>query len=347
MVEFAGWDMPIQYTGVIDEHNSVRNAAGIFDVSHMGEIEITGKDATSYVQYLTTNDIAKTYDGKAQYSILCNERGTVIDDVIVYRFSADRYILVVNASNVEKDYEWCKKHVNCDVEVKDISDRFALMALQGPKALSILTGLTDIDVDSIGTYNFAVGSVAGKANCIIAKTGYTGEDGVEIFTSPEDAAPVWQALLERGKPEGVKPAGLGARDTLRTEMKYSLYGHEISDEINPLEAGLAWVVKLDTPDDFIGKDALLKIKEEGTKRKLVAFEMIDKGIPREGYPIHIDDEPAGYVSSGTMSPSTGKAIGIGFIPKNGPKIGAEISIDIRGKSRKAKIVKGPFYKKNI
>ncbi|MBT3181876.1 MAG: glycine cleavage system aminomethyltransferase GcvT [Deltaproteobacteria bacterium] len=344
MVDFADWEMPVQYTGVIDEHKAVRSAAGLFDVSHMGQIEICGKDAEAYVQYLTTNDAKKIIDGKAQYSILCNERGTVVDDVIVYRFTNERYILVVNASNVEKDFNWIKEHERGEIEINDISDSYALIAFQGPKSISILQEFTDIDLDSIETYNFREGMLADKANCIIAKTGYTGEEGVEIFSQPADAPAIWQTLLERGMPQGVRPAGLGARDTLRLEMKYSLYGHEIDDETTPLEAGLSWVVKLDTTDDFIGKQALIEFKEKGATRKLVGFKMIDKGIPRQGYPIITNDKANGIVTSGTMSPSLGEAIGIGFVPKDNGKIGMEFSIDIRGRSRKAEVVKTPFYK---
>jgi len=347
MVEFAGWEMPVQYSGVIDEHRAVRAAGGLFDVSHMGQIEITGSGAEGCVQYLTTNDVKNMTDGKAQYSILCNERGTVIDDVIVYRFSSSRYILVVNASNVEKDFAWCGKNVQGDATVKDLSDSFALIAFQGPKSFSILKEFIDFDLDAITTYSFKIGTVAGKKDCIVAKTGYTGEEGVEIFTAPGDASAVWQALLERGKPAGVVPAGLGARDTLRMEMKYSLYGHEISDDTTPIEAGLSWVVKLDTPDDFIGKKALIEFKEKGAARKLVGFKMTDRGIPRQGYPILVDGEPSGIVTSGTMSPSLGEAIGIGFVPKDAAKTGTVISIDIRGQARKAEVVKTPFYRKQI
>lgn len=344
IVDFAGWEMPVQYTGVIDEHLAVRNAAGLFDVSHMGEIEFTGKNAASLVQYLTTNDISKMTDGRAQYSILCNERGTVIDDIIIYRFTPEHYILVVNASNVEKDFAWCVAHERDGVSVKNLSDDFALIAFQGPKAAEILQPMTDVAIDDIAKYHFRTGTVAGKKNVIVARTGYTGEDGFELFTSPKDAPAVWQALIERGKNTGVKPAGLGARDTLRLEMKYSLYGHEITEETNPIEAGLSWVVKLDTPDDFIGKNKLIEIKKMGLPRKLIGFKMIDRGIPRQDYKIVADGNEIGIVTSGTMSPSLGIAIGIGFVPREMAAIGNKISIDIRGEARKAEIVETPFYK---
>lgn len=346
IVDFAGWEMPVQYSGVIDEHLAVRNAAGLFDVSHMGQIEISGPDAEDYVQYLTTNDVKKMTDGRAQYSIFCNERGTVIDDIIVYRFSKTRYIIVVNASNTEKDFSWCKKNQKGNVTISDLSANFALIAFQGPKAAEILSGLTSQTLSKIENYHFDISSVAGRKDVIIARTGYTGEDGFELFTTPTDSIPIWQALLECGRKFGVKPAGLGARDTLRMEMKYSLYGHEITEETNPIESGLGWVVKLDTPDDFIGKAALLEIKRLETKRKLVGFKMIDPGIPRQGYSIVINGEPRGIVTSGTMSPSLNIGIGIGFVPAEFCGTGTKISVDIRGRSREAQVVETPFYKKD-
>jgi glycine cleavage system T protein (aminomethyltransferase) len=344
MVSFAGWELPVQYSGVIDEHKAVRNAAGIFDVSHMGQIVFTGPDALACVQNLTTNDASKLTDGKAQYSILCNERGTVIDDVIVYRFSENRFMMVVNGSNVDKDFEWCKSHTTGDVKAEDISDSYALIALQGPKAADILSKLTDADLASLPSYSFTEGAIDGKSDCIIARTGYTGEDGFELFCKPEDASAIWQSLIEHGKPLGLLPAGLGARDTLRLEMKFSLYGQEITEETLPIESGLAWVVKMDA-SDFIGRDAIAAAKEKGLNRKLVGFKMTEKGIPRQGYPIMLNDEEVGVVTSGTMSPSLGEAIGIGFVPKSGVSIGDTISIDIRGRGKKAEIVKTPFYKK--
>lgn len=345
IVDFAGWEMPVQYSGVIDEHLAVRNAAGLFDVSHMGQIEIKGTDAEKFVQSLTTNDVKKLTDSRAQYSIFCNERGTVIDDIIVYRFSQTHYIIVVNASNVDKDFAWCKKNEKGNITVTNRSDDFALIAFQGPKAAQILQTFTDTNISEIGTYYFKTGTVAGKKNIIIARTGYTGEDGFELFTSPSDATHIWQSLLEKGKPLGVKPAGLGARDTLRLEMKYSLYGHEITEETNPIEAGLGWVVKLDTPDDFVGKKAIAEAKAKGVTRKLIGFKMTERGIPRQGYNIFIGKENVGIITSGTMSPSLNEAIGIGYVPNDVAKIGNKILIDIRGNKREAIIVETPFYKK--
>jgi aminomethyltransferase len=345
MVEFAGWEMPVQYSGVIDEHKAVRRTAGIFDVSHMGQIEVTGSGATDYVQYLTTNNARKLVDGQAQYSILCREGGGVIDDVIVYRIGEEKYVIVVNAINAEKDLDWLRSNARDDVNLEDISPRYAMIALQGPKSEELLAELSDANLPSIQHYHFHEGGITGK-ECIIARTGYTGEDGFEIFVSPADVVSVWQAILERGKPRGVLPAGLGARDTLRTEMRYSLYGHEITEETNPLEAGLGWVVKLKNDDDFIGKEAIKKIKEEGLARTLVGFKMQESGIPRQGYPIKMGDREVGVVTSGTMSPSLGEAIGIGFVPTEMRGVGTEICIDIRGRSRKATIVETPFYRKD-
>lgn len=345
IVDFAGWEMPIQYTGIIDEHTAVRTSAGLFDVSHMGEIEFEGPDALSCVDYLTVNNVQTLTDGQAQYSILLNERGTVVDDIILYRFKPDRFIMVVNASNVEKDFKWIVSNKKGNVKITNRSADYALIAFQGPKAPSVLKGLTDIDLENLPTFHFRRGTVCGQKDCIVARTGYTGEDGFEIFSSPSSAPLVWQGLLEKGKPLGVVPVGLGARDTLRLEMKYSLYGHEITDETNPLEAGLGWVVKLDKPSDFIGRDALLKVKNEGLKRKLVGFKMIERGIPRTGCDIMNNHDKIGFVTSGTMSPSLKEAIGIGYVPLEFSKEGHKIWVDIRGGHRQAIVVKTPFYKR--
>jgi len=345
MVEFAGWEMPVQYSGVIDEHKAVREAAGLFDVSHMGQIEVTGRGATDYVQHLTTNDVRKLVDGQAQYSLLCRENAGVIDDVIVYRISGEKYVIVVNAINAVKDLDWLESHARDDARIENISPEHAMIAFQGPKSQEILAELTDADLASIGHYHFRSGRIAG-ADCIIARTGYTGEDGFEIFAPPAGVTGVWQAILEKGKPRGVLPAGLGARDTLRTEMRYSLYGHEITEETNPIEAGLGWVVKLNNEDDFIGKRAIKEIKEKGLARTLVGFKMQESGIPRQGYPILIGEKEAGIVTSGTMSPSLREPIGIGFVPIEAREIGTEICIDIRGRSRKAIVVETPFYRKD-
>ncbi len=342
MVEFAGWQMPILYNSVIEEHKSVRSACGIFDVSHMGCFEFTGEKPLDCVQYLTTNNVKNLTNNQAQYSMFLNERGTIIDDIIVYRINEKRILIVVNASNEKKDFNWVINNKTGNVEVKNIHDQLALIAVQGPETAGIMKKISDIKIDNIETFHMGAGTVAGIENCILARTGYTGEDGFEIFAPKDGAVKIWNSLLENG----AKPIGLGARDTLRLEMKYTLYGHEISDETNPIEAGIGWAVKLDT-DDFIGKSAILKIKEEGLKRKLVGFEMIDRSIPRDGYPIVIDDKPQGSVTSGTMSPSLNKGIGIGYVPKEFAKVGTEFSIDIRGRLRLAKVIKTPFYKREV
>lgn len=345
MVDFAGWEMPIQYTGVMDEHRAVRTRAGLFDVSHMGEFEITGKDALACVQYLTVNDVSKLTDGQAQYSVLCTEEGKTIDDIIVYRFSAENFLLVVNAGNLDKDWNWVKKHERGNVTIRNASDETALIALQGPSADTILQRVSDISSKKLLPFHFQEGMIGGKDGCIVSRTGYTGESGVEIFCPSQTASHIWNSLLDAGKKDGLLPVGLGARDTLRLEMKYCLYGHELTPETNPLEAGLGWVVKLDTLDDFIGKAALKKIKAAGLTRKLVGFEMCERGIPREGYAIVSDGKPIGHVTSGTMSPSLGKPIGLGYVTASMGSIGAKFSIDIRGALREAVVVATPFYRK--
>ncbi|MDZ4224459.1 MAG: glycine cleavage system aminomethyltransferase GcvT, partial [bacterium] len=268
IVDFAGFDMPVQYSGVVEEHNAVRKAAGLFDVSHMGEFEFTGPDALPFLEYLTPNSVSKLTDGQAQYSMLCNENGGIVDDLLVYRFNPEKFVMVVNASNIEKDWQWIQKNTGRRTQyaIRNISDQTALLALQGPKAKEIIK--TDLK-----PFHFFEGELFGVKNCTIARTGYTGEDGFEIFCPADQAVTLWQALLKAGAPLGLKPTGLGARDTLRLEARLSLYGHEINDETNPLEAGLSWVVKLDKPFDFIGKQALKKIKEGGLKRQIVGFKM--------------------------------------------------------------------------
>jgi aminomethyltransferase len=345
MVEFGGWNMPVFYSGIIDEHIACRTKAGLFDVSHMGEIEFVGPGALECAEYLTVNHVAALKDRQAHYSILLNERGTVVDDLIVYRFNANRFIFVVNASNIEKDFEWIKAHRRGNAEITNRSNDFALIAFQGPLAAPILKNVVDIAIDDIASFEFRQTSFDNRDTCIVARTGYTGEDGFEIFCAPKAAPTIWQTLLEMGKPKGVVPAGLGCRDTLRLEMKYSLYGHEITDETNPLEAGLGWVVKLEKPSDFVGKEALLKVKQEGLKRKLIGFKMIDRGIPRGDCDIIADGKKIGFVTSGTMSPSLKEPIGIGYVPLEYAREGSKFFIDIRGGQRQAIVVKTPFYKR--
>ncbi len=346
MVPFAGWEMPVQYEGVIQEHKAVRSEAGVFDVSHMGEFEVTGKDSTAWLNRLLTNDVASVQIGQAQYNVMLYDNGGAVDDLIVYRRGPDRWLVIVNASNVDKDFDWMRRHFGfgglSDVKVTDQSMDWALLAVQGPKAPAIVQALTDARLDLINTYRFTEGKVAGVEG-ILARTGYTGEDGFELAVPWNDAPKVWDAVVKGG----AKPAGLGARDTLRLEMKYALYGNDIDQTTNPLEAGLGWVVKLAKGVDFVGKEALEKVKAEGLKRKLVGFEMTERGIPRAGYPLldPATKAPIGKTTSGTQSPSLDRPIGVGYVDSAFSAVGKEIAVEIRGEPRKAVVVQTPFYKK--
>ncbi len=343
MVDFAGWDMPVQYAGLIQEHELVRTGVGLFDVSHMGEIEFKGPGALEEANRLITNDLSRCADGQAVYAGLLNEKGGFVDDVVAYRFSPQHIFICVNASNVDKDFEWMASNAK---QVKPInrSNDFAQIAVQGPKAFAVVQRLCSNSLEGIGTYRFTTGDVAG-APCIISRTGYTGEDGFELYCSPDKAEALWFAILEAGKPEGAAACGLGARDSLRTEMKYALYGNDIDDVHTPLEAGLGWVVKLDK-SEFIGKPALEAQKKAGVTRKLVGFEMAEAGIPRAHYAILKEGEKVGEVTSGTMGPSVKKAIGIGYVPTALAAEGSTFHIDIRGRPVLARVVKTPFYKKS-
>jgi len=343
LVEFAGWELPVQYSGVIDEHKAVREAAGLFDVSHMGEVWILGEGALDAVNELVTNDIHKIVDGQAMYCGLLNERGGFVDDLIVYRFSPTKILICVNASNADKDYAWMRDHARKGVQVVDESAEWAQLALQGPKAMAILQKLTKHDLSSIKFFHFAEIEVAGR-KVIAARTGYTGEDGFEIFVKPADAEHLWEEILAAGKPEGIKPAGLGARDSLRTEAKLALYGNDIDDDHTPLEAGLGWIVKWDK-GHFIGKDALEKQKAEGVKRKLVGFTLTERGIPRHGYPVLKDGKAVGEVTSGTQSPTLNLPIGLAYVPAELAAEGSTFDVEIRGKPVAAKVIKTPFYKR--
>jgi aminomethyltransferase len=340
IVPFAGYEMPVQYAGGITaEHKAVREGCGIFDVSHMGEFWITGDRAVDFVNYVTTNDVAALAIGQVHYSTILNDRGTIEDDCLVYRF-ADRIMMVVNASNAAKDFAHISKHAaRFGVNLTDASDDTALLAVQGPKAAEILQGLTATDLSSIKYYHFVEGAVAGHA-AIISRTGYTGEDGFELYIPNESAVPLWNALLATGR---VTPAGLGARDTLRLEMGMALYGNDIDDTTTPLEAGLAWLVKLNK-GDFVGRDALVAQKERGLPRRLVGFTMPERSFPRHGYPVFYDGAPSGEVRSGTMSPTLGIPIGTAYLPLAGTKEGSTFEIEIRGKRLPATVVKPPFYK---
>ncbi len=344
LVPFAGYEMPVQYTGVIDEHTTVRNAVGLFDVSHMGEVDFTGPRALEVANRIITNDLARLDDNQACYTAMVKEDGGIIDDLVCYRFSPERILICVNASNRQKDFEWMKAQADGDCEVTDRSDEFVQIAVQGPNAAELVQRLADVETNSVKTYHFTSGQTAG-VDAIIARTGYTGEDGFELYTHADGGATVWNALMERGADLGVKPAGLGARDSLRLEMRYPLYGNDIDETTNPYEACLGWVVKLDK-SAFVGKAALEKIKADGITRKLVGFEMIDRGIGRQGYSVVADGEKVGEVTSGTKGPSVNKAVGIAYVPKAMSAVGTEIDIEIRGRAAKAQIVKTPFYKKS-
>ena len=345
IVEFAGWEMPVQYANIIEEHHSVRNAAGLFDVSHMGEIMVTGPEAERFLDYLVTNNVKKMNNNQVMYSLMCYQHGGVVDDLLVYKYHSEKYMLVVNASNVEKDFSWIQEHgQNFAVELINESDEIAQLALQGPLAQEILQKLTGFDLSTIKFFYFAETEMDGK-NAIVSRTGYTGEDGFEIYLNGEDAALLWDVILETGKELGAKPIGLGARDTLRFEAVLPLYGHEISGEITPLEAGLNFFVKLDK-EDFIGKDALVKQKAEGLKRKLVGFEMIDRGVPRAHYEITKDGENIGFVTTGSYSPTLDKNIGLALVNSEHSELGTEFAVMRSGKALKAKVIPLPFYKKN-
>jgi aminomethyltransferase len=343
MVPFAGYNMPVQYVGINAEHATVRQGVGVFDVSHMGEFILKGENALDLIQRVTSNDASKLYDGKIQYSCLPNETGGIVDDLLVYRIDEKTYMLVVNASNIEKDWNWIQQYNTRDVEMHNISDKTSLLAVQGPKAAEALQSLTDVDLASMEYYTFVKGQFAGVDNVLISATGYTGAGGFEIYFDNDHADKIWDAIFEAGASLGIKPIGLGARDTLRLEMGFCLYGNDIDDTTSPIEAGLGWITKFTKA--FTNSEALKAQKEAGVKSKLVGFEMIDRGIPRHDYEI-VDAEGnvIGRVTSGTQSPSLQKAIGMGYVTKEFSKEGTEIFISIRNNKLKAKVVKFPFYK---
>lgn len=345
IIDFGGWALPVQYSGILDEHEAVRTRAGLFDVSHMGEITVKGPDALANIQKWITNDASKLANGQALYSPICHEDGGTVDDLLVYKKADDDYLLVVNAANIEKDYEHVKKYSFGNVEIVNVSADVAQLALQGPLAEQVLQKLTSADLSQIKYFWFLENADVAGVNSLISRTGYTGEDGFEIYCDAKDAAKLWAAILEAGKEDGVLPIGLGARDTLRFEARLPLYGQEITDTISPLEAGLGFFVKLDKEEDFLGKDALKKQKEEGLKRKLVGFEMIERGIPRSHYEIQVDGRTIGECTTGTMGPTVKKNIGLGLIETEYAKIGQELDVIIRGKAVKAVIIKTPFYKR--
>jgi aminomethyltransferase len=346
MIDFGGWDMPIQYpAGTIEEHMAVRRAAGIFDVSHMGEIEISGPEALALVQKLTSNDAAKLADGQIQYTGLTYPEGTFVDDILVHRFGPDRYFLCVNASNTDKDFEWILAHSSgFDAEARNLSADYTQLAIQGPKAQAILQTVTDVDLGSIKYYWFARGRIDGVP-AIVARTGYTGEDGFEIYFDPQESARVWNKILEAGKSQGLLPCGLAARNTLRLEAKMALYGNDIDRTTTVLEADLGWICKLGK-GDFIGRDRLVEQKERGLERKLIGFEVIDKGIARDHCHIFIDGQEAGSVTSGGPAPFLKKNIGLAYLPIEKTAVGTRFEIDVRGRRLAAEVVQTPFYKRN-
>ncbi|UEG53276.1 glycine cleavage system aminomethyltransferase GcvT [Mucilaginibacter daejeonensis] len=343
MVPFAGYNMPVQYAGINAEHDTVRKAVGVFDVSHMGEFILKGDGALDLIQQVTSNDASKLYDGKVQYSCLPNENGGIVDDLLVYRIDEKTYMLVVNASNIEKDWNWISKYNTYGVDMKDISDRTSLLAIQGPKATEALQSLTDIDLGSMEYYTFKKGQFAGIDNVLVSATGYTGAGGFEIYFDNEHAEAIWNAVFKAGEPYGIKPIGLGARDTLRLEMGFCLYGNDIDDSTSPLEAGLGWITKFTKP--FTNSEALQEQKAQGVSKKLVGFEMVERGIPRHDYEVvNAEGNNIGRVTSGTQSPSLQKAIGMGYVDKAYAKEGSEIYIKIRDNKVKAQVVKLPFIK---
>ncbi|NLJ97884.1 MAG: glycine cleavage system aminomethyltransferase GcvT [Tissierellia bacterium] len=343
VVDYAGWYLPVQYEGLIAEHEAVRNAAGLFDVSHMGEIVVKGKDALAYLQYLLTNDISSIEDDQIIYTMMCYPDGGVVDDFLVYKYDDEEYLLVVNAANTEKDFKWMidnKKDFNIIIE--NISDQIGEVAIQGPKSEEILQKLTDTDLSKIKPFHFDRKVVVSGIECMVSRTGYTGEDGFEVYSPAEGIVKIWQDLLDAGKDEGIKPTGLGCRDTLRFEAGMPLYGNEISKEITPLEGGLKFFVKLDKEEDYIGKEALNKQWNEGLKRRVAGFEVLGRGIPRSGYEVYKDGEKIGHVTTGYMSPTLKKNIGVALIKTEETELGNEIDIMIRNKPVKAVVIKRRF-----
>lgn len=345
MHEFAGYNMPIEYSGIIDEHLTVCQGVGVFDVSHMGEFWVKGPQALAFLQKVTSNNVAVLTPGKIQYTCFPNDKGGIVDDLLVYQYEPEKYMLVVNAANIEKDWDWCVSHNTEGAELENASDHMAQLAVQGPKAILALQKLTDIDLSSIPYYTFKVGKFAGEENVIISNTGYTGAGGFELYFYPNVADTIWKAVFEAGEEFDIKPIGLGARDTLRLEMGFCLYGNDLDDTTSPIEAGLGWITKFIEGKEFINRPMLEKQKAEGVTRKLVGFEMVDRGIPRHGYElVNSDGEKIGIVTSGTMSPTRKIGIGMGYVKPEYSKADTEICIDMRGRKLKAVVVKPPFRK---
>lgn len=340
MTDFGGWEMPVEYTGIIAEHKAVRNQCGLFDVSHMGEILVRGKDAAKSLQKIITNDIQKLEPGKIIYTPICKEDGGIIDDLLVYCLRENEYLLVVNAANIEKDYNWIKKHLLGKTAAENLSKKYAMLALQGPESKKILTRLTDIDLNSLDYYNFREAKVSG-VEMIISRTGYTGELGYELYFEPAEAEKIWSELINAGADFGLKPCGLGARNTLRLEKMYALYGNDIDEKSNPYEARLGWTVALDK-GDFIGREKLIDIKENCCSRKLIPFKIKGRGMARHGYEVYAGEEKIGQVTSGSYSPSLEEGIGLAYLKTEYTEVGTEIEIKVRSRKIKAEVVKGPF-----
>jgi glycine cleavage system T protein (aminomethyltransferase) len=344
MIPFGGWDMPVQYSGIVEEHRAVRSAVGCFDVSHMGEFEFRGPDALRVLQRLTTNDVSTLEVGQVQYSLLCYEDGGIVDDLTLYRLTDDHYMMTVNASNIDKDWAWVSRHLNDwdgRVDARNVSEETGLIAVQGPHAERLLGRLSDVDVPRIGYYHFRRGRVAGVPG-IVSRTGYTGEDGFELYLPAASTEAVWERLLAEGQGDGAAPIGLGARDTLRLEMKYALYGNDIDETTNPLEAGLGWVVK-PAKGEFIGRAAIESVRAAGFRRRLAGFEMVERAVARHGYPILHEGAAVGVVTSGSYGPSVDKYIGIGYVPAALAAVGSAIAVEVRGRGQAARVVKTPFH----
>lgn len=345
MHEFAGYNMPIEYSGIIDEHLTVCQSVGVFDVSHMGEFWVKGPKALDFLQKVTSNNVAALTPGKVQYTCLPNDQGGIVDDLLVYHYEPEKYLLVVNAANIAKDWDWCVAHNAEGAELENASERMAQLAVQGPRAIDVLQKLTSLDLSTIPYYTFKVGDFAGEKEVIISNTGYTGAGGFELYFYPEAAGSVWNALFESGREYGIKPVGLGARDTLRLEMGFCLYGNDLDDTTSPIEAGLGWITKFVEGKNFISRPILERQKAEGITRKLIGFEMVDRGIPRHGYElIDAEGKNIGKVTSGTMSPTRKIGIGMGYVCPEYAKPGTEIYLDMRGRKLKAQVVKPPFRK---
>lgn len=344
-IDFGGWELPVQFSSIKEEHEAVRTKAGLFDVSHMGEVEVKGTDSLIYLQKMMTNDISKIKNGGAQYTAMCYGNGGTVDDLLVYKIEDNHYLLVVNASNIDKDYKWLEEHLAGDVSIENLSEKTAQLAIQGPLAEKVLQKLTDTDLSGIGFFKFQQDVNINGKKTLVSRTGYTGEDGFEVYCATNDVVELWKAILTAGEEEGIVPVGLGARDTLRFEANLALYGQELSAEISPLEAGIGFAVKLNKEADFIGKEALVQQKENGLPRKLVGIEMIDRGIPRHGYPVYKGEELIGEVTTGTQSPTLKKNIGLALVKTEFAGLESVLEVEIRGKRLRAAIVPTPFYKR--